>query len=132
MAGAIDLNCPLIFDPKGDSTNLGSRWKKLKKGFELYIIASGIENGAQKRALILHCAGEDIQEIVETFNDPVDTYERLVQALDNYFLPKQDKRYERHIFRQFKRFAETQNKNCEYFYKNCTTVLLRLNAGGVY
>ena len=48
----------------------------------------------------MHCAGEDIQEIVETFNDPVDTYERLVQALDKYFLPKQNKRYERHIFRQ--------------------------------
>ena len=100
MARAIDLNCPLIFDPKGDSTNLESRWKKWKKGFELYIIASGIENGVQKRALILHCAGEDIQEIVETFNDPVDTYKRLVQALDKYFLPKQNKRYERHIFRQ--------------------------------
>jgi len=91
---------PPTFDPKGDSTNLGSKWKKWKKSFELYTVAGGINDTDQQRALMLHCAGEGVQEIVDTFTDPVDTYARLKVALDEYFLPKQNKRYERHVFRQ--------------------------------
>ena len=100
MAKAIDIKCPSVFNTKGDTTSVGSRWKKWVNGFDLYITVAGVSDDNQKRALMLHCAGEDVQEIVDTVPESTktDTYESLKAALTNYFNPKQNKRYERHIF----------------------------------
>ena len=43
------------FDTKGDISSLGLRWKKWKRGFELFFVARGNTNAQQKRALLLHC-----------------------------------------------------------------------------
>ena len=100
MAKAVDIAAPNNFNPNGDSTGLGQRWKKWVKGFSIYLIAAGISDDEQKRALLLHSAGEDVREIVETLSSDTTTYAALTTALNDYFLPKQNKRYERHVFRQ--------------------------------
>ena len=125
MAKAVDINCPTSFNPKGEPTGLGLRWKKWSKAFDLYVVAAGISDDTQKNALMLHCAGEDVQEVVETLPGPTDTYVNLTTALNAYFMPKQNKRYERHIFRQCSQDDEetvtqyatrlsTLSKTCEF------------------
>ena len=77
------------FDTKGDISSLGLRWKKWKRGFELFLVARGNTNAQQKRALLLHCGGLGLQDIFFTLGVAADaTYEACLLALDNYFKPK--------------------------------------------
>ena len=105
MARFVDINCPSTFDTHGEPTSLGTRWKKWRQGFDLYLVAAGITDVAQKKALLLHCGGEDLRELFDTLPDPAglpegtDAYVKACTALDTYFLPRKNKRYERHVFR---------------------------------
>ena len=87
------------FDTKGDISSLGLGWKKWKRGFELFLVARGNTNAQQKRALLLHCGGLGLQDIFFTLGVAADaTYEACLLALDNYFKPKANTVYERHVF----------------------------------
>ena len=44
----------------GDPNELCERWKRWKRGFELYIRAQAIKDEDQKVALLLHCGGMDL------------------------------------------------------------------------
>ncbi|CAC5396187.1 unnamed protein product [Mytilus coruscus] len=68
--------------------------------------ASGVSEGGQKRALLLHLIGQDAQDIFETFTDTGDSFEDAVVKFDQYFLPKKNQPVERHVFRKCK-----QNEN---------------------
>jgi len=66
-------------------------------------LAKGVEQPAQKKALLLHLAGFDVQDIFETLEEPVgdgDEYVEAATVLDNYFQPRTNVPYERHVFRQ--------------------------------
>lgn len=65
-------------------------------------------NDAQKKALLFHTAGIEVQELYETLTDPgTDTfgedtateYEKTVRTLNAYFVTKLNEPYERHVFR---------------------------------
>ena len=130
MAKAIDIACPSNFPTHGDPTSLGVKWRKWRQGFNLYLTAAGITDPNQKKALLLHCGGTDLQEIHSTLTEPAVTdtttvYDVACTALDNHFLPKQNKRYERHIFRsnsqmqdesisQYVTRLRTLAKSCEF------------------
>ena len=58
------------FDCRGDSTSVGLRWRRWRKSFQFYVDGRGITAAAWKRALLLHCAGAEVQEIFETLMDP--------------------------------------------------------------
>jgi predicted component of type VI protein secretion system len=61
----------------------------------------------QRRALLLHLAGPDVQEVFTTLLDtggPND-YSKAVNALNTYFIPKVNPAYARHEFRQLKQEA---------------------------
>ena len=72
------------------------------KRFEYFLSASGIKNDEQKKALLLHIAGEEIQDIYETLDDydANDSYTDVKGMLEEYFKPKKNVSYERHLFRQ--------------------------------
>ena len=103
------------FDCSGDPTSVGPRWKRWKKAFQFYIDGKGVQNNGQKRALFLHSAGMDVQDIFETVNnvpfepafegDMDNAYKQAVRNLDSYFAPKGNVPYERHIFRSLKQDA---------------------------
>lgn len=104
MAKFVDIKCPSTFDTHGDPTSLGTRWKKWRQGFDLYIIAAGITDNNQTKALLLHCGGEDLRELFDTLPEPdlpaeTNVYKIACTKLDTYFLPRKNKRYERHVFR---------------------------------
>ena len=56
---------------------------------------------SQRRALLLHSAGEAVQEIFETLADTGEAkdYEKAVKALNDYFIPKVNSTYQNHLFR---------------------------------
>lgn len=107
MAG--QLPPPEKFDIDGDSSSVGLRWEKWKRSLRIYLEAADITTPEKKRATLLVLGGGALQEIF--YNLPgasaepeqdVDIFEVAVSKLDDYFLPKQNKTFERHIFRLIK------------------------------
>ena len=97
------------FDCHGDQNTLGLRWKRWLVAFELFADGKGLivndenaNNRQRRRALLLHLAGTDAQDIFFTLLDTGDAkdYKKAVDALNAYFVPKVDTTYARHCFRQ--------------------------------
>ena len=57
----VELSAFPPFDPRGDVMSIGLRWKKLRKAVGYIIMGKGIVNDDHKKALLLHCAGMDVQ-----------------------------------------------------------------------
>ncbi|XP_057312279.1 uncharacterized protein K02A2.6-like [Hydractinia symbiolongicarpus] len=79
MAQSVDISCPKPFNVQGDT--------------------AGITDDVRKRALILHCAGDDVQEVFDTLPNVGTTYADAAAVLKIFFEPKQNKHFERHVFR---------------------------------
>ena len=96
------------FDCTGNPTSVGPRWRRWKRSFEFFIEAKGITKDTQKQALLLHCAGQDVQDIFVTLRDPGPApdgetqYAKAMRLLDAHFLPQVNIPLERHQFRQAK------------------------------
>ena len=97
------------FDCHGDQNTLGLRWKRWLTAFELFADGKGLTlnednatNRQRRRALMLHLAGPDVQDIFLTLPNTGDVkdYRKAVDALNAYFAPKVDTTYARHCFRQ--------------------------------
>ncbi|MES9903104.1 MAG: hypothetical protein ABW168_10515 [Sedimenticola sp.] len=76
------------------------------KKFDYYIKAAGVNKDEQKRALLLHIAGPEIQDVFETFDDQGSTFTDAAAQLSTYFAPKKTISYERHVFHQEKQHDE--------------------------
>ncbi|XP_068670524.1 uncharacterized protein [Montipora foliosa] len=84
--------------------NAGPRWKKWLVRFEILTIAIGITDDKQKRALLLHYGGPDVDEIFETLQDVGEDkdYNKAVEKLTAYFSPQVNTTYNGNNFRQAK------------------------------
>ncbi|XP_068756218.1 uncharacterized protein [Montipora capricornis] len=122
------------FECKGNSSALAPSWKKWLQSFQYFLVAKGVVNDAQKKALLLHTAGIQVQELYETLTDPgTDTfeedtateYEKTVRTLNAYFVTKLNEPYERHVLRsmtqqdgetvdQFIARLRKQAQNCNF------------------
>ena len=89
------------FNPKDDPTTLGSRWKRWKRAFQLYLTSKGVTAAGQKLALLLHTAGIDFQDVYYTLVSEAEekTFQQSIQILDDYFAPKANASFERHVYR---------------------------------
>lgn len=94
---------------EGDNVSVGHRWEKWKRSLLIYLEAAEITTAQKKRATLLHFGGTSLQEIY--FNLPgaavdvaegVDVFKVALSKLDEFFLPKQNRIYERHVFRLLK------------------------------
>ena len=99
------------FDVEGEPATVGSRWKFWLKGFDLYADAKGLivtegatTNKQQRRALLLHSAGPQVQKIFNTFADTVTNdavnYSGAVKALNDNFIPQVNSTFQRNVFRE--------------------------------
>ena len=89
------------FDVSSDSANVGVRWERWLNSFKLYLVASGVRDDARKRALLLHLAGTEVQDIFFTLEDANNGgYDGAVTKLNAHFKPQKNIPYERHMFRQ--------------------------------
>ncbi|MCG8113721.1 MAG: RNase H-like domain-containing protein, partial [Candidatus Thiodiazotropha taylori] len=106
MAAKLDLSSPGRFKVSGEHTNLNKAWEQYLKRFEYYIKAANITKDEQKRALLLHISGYEVQDIFETFEDQGISYDDAVEKLSAYFEPKKNVAYERHLFHKAKQSAD--------------------------
>ena len=80
------------FDTVGEPATLAQRWKtwRSRDDFELYVVASGVSDTTQKRALLLHLAGPQVRNIfynsipTEAKGESKD-YKKAMDALTTYF-----------------------------------------------
>jgi len=91
------------FTISGDSHSLAEKWKRWRRSFNLYVTSKGLEDDKQKKCLLLHCAGLEVQDyyysIVEEETDKF-SYEEAVKILNDHFTPQSNIPFERHLFRQ--------------------------------
>lgn len=93
-----------------EPATLGSRWKRWLTSFELYADGKGLILGEdspaatrqRRRALLLHLAGQDVQDVFSTLADTGDLtdYQMAVDALNAYFVPQVNAALARHEFQK--------------------------------
>ena len=67
--------------------DIGQNWDRWKRSFQYYVDRKGIRDEGRKRALLLHCAGPQVQEVFSTLPDTGEDFGSAVRALDAYFKP---------------------------------------------
>lgn len=100
--------------------NCGHEWRNWFRSFEWYLKANHIDNDDDKFAKLMHLAGRKVQEVYETLPTPVAVtqvrrgplatgfvshlteYELAIAKLNDFFEPKKNVTYERHMFRLVK------------------------------
>ena len=70
-----------------DKPGVSERWKRWVRSFELYAEGRNITKDKQKRSLMLHCAGNAVQDIFFTLKIEEDTYQAAVNVLTEHFSP---------------------------------------------
>ena len=100
MAVAISVTHIAPFDPHAEPSTTAERWKKWTRNFERMASASGCRDDQQKRDLLLHTAGESVQDIFDTFSDEAagTSYVQAKSVLTAHFTPKNNVPYNRHMF----------------------------------
>ena len=98
------------FDVHSDGA-VDTRWKKWLARFRNLLLALAVDNTKRQRALLLHYAGESVNEIFETLPDTdagedENPFEKAVTALTNYFTPKKNREYEVYVFRKAKQESD--------------------------
>ena len=96
------------FDCFADPATIGPRWTRWLNSFELYADRKGLIVGEttaaatkqRRRAMLLHLAGPDVQEIFTTLTKTGDAtdYNRAVEALNAYFVPQVNSAFARQTF----------------------------------
>ena len=108
MAVNIEFGNISPFDCKGNPTSVGPRWRRWKRSFEFFLEAKGVKKDSQRKALLLQCAGQDVQDIFDTLTDPGPVpehdseYAKAMRSLDAHFAHQVNIPFERHQFRQAK------------------------------
>ena len=92
-------------DVTGPAHVVSERWRKWKRSFKYMVEGKGISDKAQCKSLLLHTAGEAVQDIFDTLEpalpaNPADVFDQAVKALDDHFKVAVNVPYERHQFRQ--------------------------------
>ena len=88
------------FDVLGDPNTTSQRWKQWVSRFELIVLAAAVSDDKQKRALLLHCAGPDVQDIFGTLSETGLTYDVALAKLNQHFTLLVNVPYTRHLFRK--------------------------------
>jgi hypothetical protein len=105
------FNIPVfpIFDVDGDITSVGPRWTKWLTRFENMLVALGVTDKERKKALLLHIAGERVNDIFDALNIEFETsedmYEKTKKSLSEHFEPKRNVRFEIFNFRQARQMS---------------------------
>ena len=114
-----DIGSLQPFNVKDDPHSISQRWKKWKRSFQLYLAEKGIASTTQKRELLLHTAGLDVQEIYFTLvNEEIENCEGTLKVLDDYFVPKSNIPFERHFFPQI---VQSPEETVDQFASSQTT-----------
>ena len=101
MAVTLNVNAVNSFDAQRDASSQCQRWQRWLRSFELCgCVGCHRTDDTQKRQLLLHCAGESIQDMFFTLADTGNTYESAKAKITAYFTPRKNTSYNRHMFRK--------------------------------
>jgi len=96
------LPTPGKFDTVGDPATLSQRWKRWEDSFELFVAASGVVDATQKRALLLHLAGNGVKEILDNLpkaeTGESKDYDKARKSLADFFKQKKNVPMARQVF----------------------------------
>uniref|UniRef100_A0A8W8NRV4 CCHC-type domain-containing protein n=1 Tax=Magallana gigas TaxID=29159 RepID=A0A8W8NRV4_MAGGI len=100
MASLIELNGVQKFDPNAKPSQLNQSWKRWHRSFELFAVGKEVSNPEQRKALLLHFAGPEVQDIYNTLNEvraeqEDSVYTVAVKTLNKHFENKVNVPYER-------------------------------------
>ncbi|XP_046746415.1 uncharacterized protein LOC124411366 [Diprion similis] len=93
------------FNPNEDQPGVYQRWERWLRGLELLLVSKNITAAERKKAMLLHYGGFALQDVfyaipgADTVDAQEDAYAKTKTALTDYFKPKLNATYERHIFR---------------------------------
>lgn len=95
-------------------------WEKWFRSFKLYLASEEIVDSVKKKNKLLHLGGPQLQEVVCNIPEAliefdaktnIVVYDVLVAKLDEYFSPKRNSTFERHLYRSLATSdGETFNK----------------------
>lgn len=130
---------PFNFEMDG---NCAHEWKKWLRGYEIYAQANGFKKAKDKLNWMLHYAGAKVQDVYYTLPEKteriqrgpmasgyvfkVDEYGEAITKLNEFFEPKQNVSYERHVFRQVK---QKKNERFDMFLMRLREQADRCNFG---
>ena len=86
----------------GEQTNLAQKWEWCIKRLGYFIKAQNVAKDERKMVLLLHVAGEEVQDLFETLENTGWTYTEALTVLNTYFEPKKNVAFEIHLFPQTK------------------------------
>ncbi|VEN61855.1 unnamed protein product [Callosobruchus maculatus] len=102
-----------------DKALIRGEWEKWLRSFKLYLAAEEITDTVKKRNKLLHYGGVQLQEVAYNLPNAIvdydeeednDVFQNLVAKLSEYFSPRQNSAFERHVFRNL-RPEEGENLN---------------------
>jgi hypothetical protein len=82
----MDFATPAKFDVYDEPNNVAHRWERYVESAKIYLAAKRINAAPRQRAILLHCAGSNVQDIAE--NNITDTgtdLATLTRKLTEYF-----------------------------------------------
>ena len=105
---AVEVGGLRSFQVKGGPHSISQCWRKWKRAFELYVLGKRIRSDSQKRGLLLHTAGLEVQDVYFTLvpGGEDKDYPATIKVLDDYFIPKTNVPFEKHLFRQITQSSE--------------------------
>lgn len=127
--GFLNLHPPSQFDTSEEGRS--TRWEAFVKEFEFYAEAIGLADDRRKRSVLLHCAGPNLQSIVDTLVvRPSDHYADLISQLSHHFTPIDVTRFDRFkLYEIFQRPNEStddfvtrlrqKSRHCKLVCGNC-------------
>ena len=88
-----------VFSVMGFSVHMKS--DNCLKLMESSVSGKGVANDLQKRSLLFHVAGVEVQEVYFTLvgEDTIAAFQDILKVLDDYFIPKANIPFERHLLR---------------------------------
>ena len=101
------------FDPDTEiGASVAPKWKAWLEDFEMFLVANGITNATQKRALLLYQERHRVREIIRQLPNIGDAaaYQTAVDKLEEHFEPQRYKLYEIYKFRKTKPVVQQQRR----------------------
>ena len=91
------------FDVSPEVGDVAVRWKRWVARFSNLMVALSIDNDARQKALLLHYAGEDVNDIFDTLPDTTPhgeekALDKATATLNKYFKPQESTAWEVHNF----------------------------------
>ena len=100
---------------------VGTQWKRYLQEVEFYMTATAINANVRKRATLLFVGGEELRNIVNGLENVGETYDELVQALNNHFSPRTNRSFETHRFNSAK---QKDNETIDTFAARIREIIL--------